>query len=277
MTSLLTIELKYSSFTGKVLPVRTVPTINKVELLEKSIDKYSHDRSFAPYQGYTLTYLDGTEIFTIPGKPNESFTLERYKNEVGKPYNRITLYLALRSDIHAIDANDTADELSDSGEPLGKKEISPKKKIDLCLSHPTDSSQTTLCEMSSRSSIKNRDNPYPADKVDKDVCLFQQSPVQINCTNDSYDKDLLAQESVSEDRPLLLNNLKEIFPHKNTSLLEKAMESTNSTEDAVNYILQQSDTPAYDLYSTLSENSEFTENLPVDQFDDYHTLQPMSV
>ena len=115
--------------------------------------------------------------------------------------------------------------------------------------------------MSNRSSIKNCDNPHPADKVDKDVCLSQQSPI--------YDKDLLAQESVSEDRPLLLNNLKEIFPHKNTSLLEKAMESTNSTEDAVNYILQQSDTPAYDLYSTPSENSEFTENIPVDQFDVY--------
>ena len=79
---------------GKTLPVRTVLTIHKVALLEKSIDKHAaHDRSFAPYQGYTLTYQDGTEIFTIPGKPNESFTLEKYKNEVGKPYNHITLYL----------------------------------------------------------------------------------------------------------------------------------------------------------------------------------------
>ena len=247
--------------------MRTVPTINKVKLLEKSIDKHTaHDRSFAPYQGYTLTYPDGTEIFTIPGKPNESFTLERYKNEVGKPYNRITLYLALRSDVHAIGTNDTADKLSDSGESIGKKEVSPKTKIDLCLSYPTDSSQTTLCEMSNRASSKNCDIPDPVDEVDKDICRL--SPLQSNSTSDSYDKDLLTQESVSEDRPLLLNNLKEIFPHKNTSLLEKAIESTNSTEDAVNYILQQSDTPAYDLYSTFSENSQFIESLPVDQLDD---------
>ena len=185
--------------------LRTVPTINKVKLLEKSIDKHAaHDRSFAPYQEYTLTYPDGTEIFTIPGKLNKSFTLERYKNEVGKPYNRITLYLALRSGVYAIVANDTADELSDSGESIGKKEVSPKTKtkIDLCLSYPTDSSQTTLCEMSNRASSKNCDIPDPVDEVDKDISRL--SPLQSNSTNDTYDKDLLAQESVSEDRPLLL-------------------------------------------------------------------------
>ena len=43
----------------------------------------------------------------------------------------------------------------------------------------------------------------------------------------------------------MLNNLKEIFPHKSPSLLEKAIDSR--TEDAVNYVLLQSDTPAYDM------------------------------
>lgn len=160
--------------------------------------------------------------------------------------------------------------MSDSGESIGKKEVSPKTKIDLCLSYPTDSSQTTPCEMTNRSSSKNCDIPVPdpVDEVDQDICRL--SPLQINSTNDSYDKDLLTQESVSEDRPSLLNNLKEIFHKstKNTSLLEKAIESTNSTEDAVNYILQQSDTPACGLCSTFSENSQFIESLPVDQLDD---------
>jgi hypothetical protein len=187
-------------------------------------------------------------------------------------------------------ANDTADELSDSGEPVSKKEVSRKTKINLCLSHPTDTSQTTLCEISNRSS-KKCDIPDPVDKIGKDISLPQ--PFQGNSTDGSYDRHLLALESVSEDsfirlsqsgcvfcsivyrtililsfsscnscfitfslvttEPLLLNNFKETF------LLEKAMESINSTEDAVNYILQQSDTPAYDLYSTSSENSQFTE------------------
>lgn len=80
------------------MPVRAVTTINKVKLLEKRINKHAaHDRSFAPFQGYTLTYPDGTEAFTIPDKPSESFTLEKCKTEVGKPHNRITLYLVLRS------------------------------------------------------------------------------------------------------------------------------------------------------------------------------------
>ena len=257
----------YLFLTGKTLPVQTLPTINKVKLLEKSIDKHAaHDRSFAAYRGYTLTYPDGTEVHTIPGKPNESFTLERYKNEVGKPYNRITLYLALRSDLHTINESDTADELSDGGEPLAEKNVSQKTKIDLCLSYPTDTSQTTLCEMSSRSASNSVD---VSDPVDKAKCLSQPSPRHNNSTKDSYDpRDLLAQESLSGDRHLVLNNLKEIFPHKSPSLLEKAIESTSSTEDAVNYVLRQSDTPAYDLYSTLSENTQFTEGPLVDQLDD---------
>ena len=251
---------------GKTLPVRTVTTINKVQLLEKSFDKHAaHDRSFSPYQGHTLTYPDGTEIFTIPGKPNESFTLEKYKEEVGKPYNRITLYLALRSDLHAIAASDTADELSDCGEPVNQIEIPQKTKVNFCLSHPTDTSQTTLCEMSGRFGSKSLDI---LDPVDKDICPPQPDPFESNSAEDSYARDLFAQESVREDRSSLLNNLKEIFPHKSISLLKKAMESTNSTENAVNSVLQQSDTPAYDPYSTLSENSQLTGSLPVDQLDD---------
>ena len=137
---------------GKTLPVRTVTTINKVQLLEKSIDKHAaHDRAFAPYQGYTLIYPDGKEIFTIPGNPTESFFLERERG--GKPYNRITLYLALRSDLHASYASDSAAELNVSGEPAAMKEISQKKKIGACLSHPSDTSQTTLCEMSNLTKI----------------------------------------------------------------------------------------------------------------------------
>ena len=51
-------------------------------------------------------------------------------------------------------------------------------------------------------------------------------------------------------------------------MLKKAIESTSSTEDAMNYILRQSVTPPYDLYSTLSGNAQFTESPLVDQLDD---------
>ena len=120
--------------------------------------------------------------------------------------------------------------------------------------------------MSNRSASNTVD---VSDPVDKAKCLSQPSPRHNNSTKDSYDpRDLLAQESLSGDRHLVLNNLKEIFPHKSPSLLEKAIESTSSTEDAVNYVLRQSDTPAYDLYSTLSENTQFTEGPLVDQLDD---------
>ena len=106
-------------------------------------------------------------------------------------------------------------------------------------------------------------------KPNESFTLSQPSPLHNNSTKDSYDpRDLLSHKSITGDRHLVLNNLKEIFPHKSPSLLEEAIESTSSTKDAVNYILQQSDTPAYGLYSTLSENTQFTESPLVDQLDD---------
>ena len=30
---------------------------------------------------------------TLPGQPEEEFTVRKYKEDLGKPYNRITLYL----------------------------------------------------------------------------------------------------------------------------------------------------------------------------------------
>ena len=45
---------------------------------------------------YTLAYPDGSEVVNVPGT-NEPFTLVKYKEELGKGYARITLYLRSRS------------------------------------------------------------------------------------------------------------------------------------------------------------------------------------
>lgn len=246
---------------GKTLPVRALPSVNKVELLGKCVDKHAaHDRSFAPCQGHTLVYPDGTEVVTIPGKPTESFTLERYKNEIGKPYNRITLYLALRSDVLSID-------VSDSDDAVVVKEIPPKTKRIECSTavRPTDANQRTLCEMSSTCTSKScvQGSPTRVSPLQKNSA--QEHPAE-EYPRAGYESQTSSQQTPS---PLQLNNLKEIFPQKNTSVLERAMECTNSLEDAVNYVLRYSDAPAYDLYSALStEHFLPDESLSVDQLDE---------
>lgn len=48
-------------------------------------------------------------IFAVPGKPNELFTVEGYKKELCKAYNRITLYLASCKDVKAFEASKNSD------------------------------------------------------------------------------------------------------------------------------------------------------------------------
>ena len=77
--------------------VRVPVCIRKLELLNKGIEKHSaHDRSFDRFASYALVYPDGTEVLTLPGQPTQLFQLDKYKEDIGKPYNRITLYLVER-------------------------------------------------------------------------------------------------------------------------------------------------------------------------------------
>ena len=50
---------------------------------------------------------------TLPGQPEEAFTLRKYKEDLGKQYNRITLYLCL-DEPEQLEFDNEADEESDS-------------------------------------------------------------------------------------------------------------------------------------------------------------------
>ena len=77
--------------------VRVPAWVRKLELLNKGIEKHAaHDRNFDRYGDYALVYPDGTEVLTLPGKPAQLFQLDKYKEDFGKPYNRITLFLVER-------------------------------------------------------------------------------------------------------------------------------------------------------------------------------------
>ena len=47
---------------------------------------------------YTLLYPDGTEVKTLPGS-SDCFILHKYKDEIGKSYSRVKLYIATKSDV----------------------------------------------------------------------------------------------------------------------------------------------------------------------------------
>ena len=72
-------------------------TIRKLDLLKQAYEKLcAHDSTFDRHADYTLAFPDGTKVLTLPDHPNHIFHLDEYQQEVGKPYNRITLFLLKR-------------------------------------------------------------------------------------------------------------------------------------------------------------------------------------
>jgi hypothetical protein len=75
---------------------------NESTLLEHAIAKHARfNKAFNGDLKYTLLYPDGSEVkSTLPGS-NEPFSVERYKDELGKPYSRITLFICRVTDFCA--------------------------------------------------------------------------------------------------------------------------------------------------------------------------------
>jgi len=76
------------------LPITVGMQSNAAEILDKGVQKLSaHNQHFAELHPppYLLMYPDGTLVANLP--EGGDFTLEAYKNQVGKEYGRITLYV----------------------------------------------------------------------------------------------------------------------------------------------------------------------------------------
>ena len=86
---------------GKSLPLKVSRSASAETIREEALKKRAaYDRSFRSDQTYKLCYPDGIEVVNLPGR-DEPFTLEKYKEVLGKAYSRITLLCPLQEmDIH---------------------------------------------------------------------------------------------------------------------------------------------------------------------------------
>ena len=69
-------------------------------ILQKAVDKWKafHSDCYDDEEDYVLLLEDGKEALFLPGSYKEFFTLKKYKEELGKDYNKITLFLCTRDD-----------------------------------------------------------------------------------------------------------------------------------------------------------------------------------
>ena len=79
---------------GRSLPVAVNACINAKGLLQEALTKHSkHFRSFnGNINEYVLLYPDNTVVNLLPGS-SQFFSLEDYKEDLGKPYSKMSLHL----------------------------------------------------------------------------------------------------------------------------------------------------------------------------------------
>jgi hypothetical protein len=85
---------------GKKLVLRVSNKANYKTVCSQAVEKwkafYSH--LYSESDDYVLLYENGEEALFLPGSTKEFFSLERYQEELGKDYNRITLFLCTSFD-----------------------------------------------------------------------------------------------------------------------------------------------------------------------------------
>lgn len=88
-------EMKLKPKRGKRLALRTSNQSTYKCVLEKAKEKWKNYNSdcFDEEKEYVLLYEDAQIAECLPGS-SEAFILSRYKEELGKEYKRIILYLS---------------------------------------------------------------------------------------------------------------------------------------------------------------------------------------
>ena len=79
---------------GKSLPLKINKDANNSQLLITAIVKRkAYDQSFNDKLDWRIVYPDGQTAHSLPGQPDIPFKLSAYKDDLGKLYSRITLFL----------------------------------------------------------------------------------------------------------------------------------------------------------------------------------------
>lgn len=129
---------------GATLPLTVLPSITRKELLTKGFEKHSRFNnnlvSGTSFE-YRLLYPTMNQVVNLPGT-EESFSLQRYKDEIDKPYSRITFYLCSSTDFMENLMNDSCDD--DDDDLLSSSTLYTTSKPNSSTDSTTSSSVPTL-------------------------------------------------------------------------------------------------------------------------------------
>ena len=132
---------------GKVLPLKVKKSTNAKDLCEFATKKQQAHNSIGSGP-FKLVYPNGSEVKQLTESKN-GFSVAKYKAEIGRPYQRLTLYLCnsmvLIESLMSFDSCESdIEDNSDHSEELGTSTIPESSKQTSCLyfttSQPNDTS-----------------------------------------------------------------------------------------------------------------------------------------
>ena len=102
----------YTPIRGKSLPLKINKHANYPQLLTAAIIKRkAYDQSFNEKQKWDIVYPDGKIASSLPGQQDSPFCLSDYKEDLGKNYSRIILYLCTQNSLeNTIENNERVEE-----------------------------------------------------------------------------------------------------------------------------------------------------------------------
>ncbi|XP_029701347.1 uncharacterized protein [Takifugu rubripes] len=89
---------------GRTLPLFVDPDIEAPDILSKAVQKMRTFHQDTPEGTYVLLYPDCSEVIHVPGS-ERPFKLAEYKQELGRPYSRITFFICLERHFQAVESD----------------------------------------------------------------------------------------------------------------------------------------------------------------------------
>ena len=250
------------------MPIQVPVAIRKLELLSKSIDKHAdHDRRFQKYGDYALVYPDGTEVLTLPGQPSALFQLDKYKEEVKKPWNRINLYIIDRPTLELYNQDEHFDILDPEFEESVSVLQTSKHSISLT-GTATETKGINEESNSPKVGVQNSASAEAATQASRQETQEQASDVQEHDKPVNSSSFEFIATSVSQPSSTLVSNsaaletLKDMFLCREENKLSNAIQSSQSLEEAVNFLLHGPNSSVMNTYASLPDGLETDDNEP---------------
>ena len=146
---------------GKKLPLKIKKSSTRKDILENGLAKWKifNKTMIEENENYMLLYEDGSEAVFLPGGAKEFFVLSRYREELGRDYRRIILYLCKAKDYECNYSYHVLGEVPKDSESEDEQEGYGLHDLNTAMEAPEDLSMEEL------SHLDSHQNPTEKTKV----------------------------------------------------------------------------------------------------------------